>query len=168
MADGDKERWRAWVNSTLEAATKDAADRVKNQLAIAQEALKALLLANGGAMIALFTFIGNVLSRSAAVQFNASFLRWAFMAFVAGFVVDLLAYVLAFLSQDRFYYTTMAEVERLSRSILTDTVDTDQSAEIKHHRSGQRFYIVGLGLAVISVLCFATGCGFALAGVLVR
>ncbi len=166
MSEDQKQRWRGIVASAVVSSTNDAAERVKNQLAMAQEALKALLIANGGAMVALFTFIGNVLAKAPATKFDAHILRWAFGLFVAGFVADLIAYVLGFLSQDRFYKQAIAEVERLSRSILADEPDRDQTKEAQLLARGQVFYLAGIAMAVLSVACFAVGCGFALSGAL--
>ncbi|UAK24177.1 hypothetical protein [Sphingomonas nostoxanthinifaciens] len=167
MSDDPKERWRAVIDSQMSAATADAADRVKNQLALAQEALKALLIANGGAMVALFTFVGNVLSRAPTVRFDFHNLRVAFCLFVIGFTVDLIAYVLAFMSQDRFYNTSMAELERLRSAALIDQPILDQAKEFKLIGQGFGYYFCGLGLALVSVISFALGSVFALAGVLV-
>ena len=57
---------RRVLEQELAAATSDAADRVRNQVAIAQELLRSLLLANGGAIVALFTFVGNLLTKTPA------------------------------------------------------------------------------------------------------
>lgn len=167
MPEDRKQRWRSVIASASDASAKDAMERVKTQLALAQEAMKALLLANGGAMIALFTFVGSVISKGAPVRFDFDVLRLAFALFVAGFLFDLLAYVFAFLSQDRFYYQAMAELERYSRTIIADEADLDQTLEHRLNAHGQRWYLAGLIAATASVLTFAAGCAFALSGVLI-
>ncbi len=167
MSDDQKQRWRTMVQDQLAASATDAADRVKIQATIAADAMKALLLANGGAMIALFTFVGNVLAKAPSVRFDFHDLRWSFGLFVSGFVVALITHVFAFFSQDRFFHQAIAEVERLTQSVLTDERVTDQTAERRAFKQGQTAYLLGLGAAIVSVLMFAVGCGFALSGVLI-
>lgn len=167
MTDDQKQRWRSEVTRDLAAQTADAADRVKIQAAIAQDGLKALLLANGGAMIALFTFVGNVLARSPAVHFYFPLLRAAFSLFALGFTLTLAANVIAFLSQDRFYSVSIAEAHRLEKSLRDDEPLLDQSAAIRGMVQGQRFYLIGLALAALAIIAFGVGCWLALQGVLV-
>lgn len=167
MTDDRKLRWRNLMEGQLAASTADAADRVKVQAAIASDAMKALLLANGGAMIALFTFVCNVVSKAPGVRFYFHDLRWAFGLFVAGFVLALITHVFAFLSQDRFFQQAMAEVERMTKAIVEDERVEDQSKEIRFFAQGRAGYAAGLGGAVLSVVFFAVGCGFALSAVLI-
>lgn len=150
------------------AARAEAAERIKNQMSIADATMKALLLANGGAMVALFTFIGNALAKAGGKPlFDAASLWTAFACFVAGLVAALLTHALAFVSQERFYHTAMLEVWRAQRVAVTGEAEEPDARETQAFRFGQRAYVVAFTLAVVSVVLFAIGCGSALRGVLI-
>ena len=151
------------VERDLAAAITEGQERIRIQAVLAQKLLAALLLANGGALIALFTFIGN-----SAVVIRAGLLWAGFGAFVLGLVLALAAFVLAFLSQDRFYLTCHHEAERHRASLRAGIVQEDNSAEREAIAQGLRFYAVGVAIAVGSIVAFALGSGLALAGVLPR
>lgn len=149
-------------------ARADAAERVKNQMSIADATMKALLLANGGAMIALFTFIGNLLAKSSrAIPFDSGRLWVGFFCFVAGLVAALLVHAFAFLSQDRFYNQAMIESWRHQRTWLDGQLAEPGDRELQVASQGQTFYGIAFVLAIVSIILFAVGCGFALSGVLV-
>lgn len=151
------------------ASRADAAERVKNQMSIADQTMKALMLANGGAMIALFTFIGNLVAGSAiGVPFDRTKLWIAFACFVAGLVAALLCHLAAFASQDRFYNQSMHEAYR--HQALAHGVEPTSTPEqiFGLYKQGMIAYAVGLALAAVSMVTFAVGAGFALAGVLIN
>lgn len=161
------EAWAKIAEGDLAAARADAAERVKAQLTIADAAIKALMLANGGAMIALFTFIGNPVARSpAALPFNTGRLWVAFACFVVGLTAALLCYVCAFVSQDRFYNQAMVEAWRQQGAWPRGAATMPDDRERGLNRQGVRAYAAGLMLALIGIAAFMIGCGFALSGVL--
>lgn len=148
-------------------AKADASDRVKNQMSIADATMKALLLANGGAMVALFTFVGNLVAKSSkVVPFDPTRLWAGFACFVVGLVAALLVHAFAFLSQDRFYNQSMIEAWRQQTSMLTQVRSTPGEKELGMYRQGMAFYGIAFFIALISIALFAVGCGFALSGVL--
>jgi hypothetical protein len=148
-------------------AKADAAERVKNQMSIADATMKALLLANGGAMVALFTFVGNLVAKSSrVVPFDPTRLWAGFACFVGGLIAALLVHALAFLSQDRFYNQSMVEAWRQQTSMLTQVRSTPGEKELAIYRQGMAFYRTGFFVALISIAMFAVGCGYALSGVL--
>lgn len=67
------ERERARLH--YEELRADAADRIKYQVEYRHAALRGLTIVNGGAIIALFTFIGN--DRSAVLHLNPTMIWWA-------------------------------------------------------------------------------------------
>lgn len=151
------------------AARADATERVKIQASIADAAMKAMMLANGGAMVALFTFVGNVLTKGGSSGlFNGAALRSAFACFVGGLVLALAAHVFAFMSQDRFYRQSIEEVRRSQRIRRNGEWETATQAEEKHNRRGNLAYVAGLVASVVSITLFSVGCWFALQGVLIR
>lgn len=170
MSDDSAIEWvRRIAEQDYTAARAEAADRVKNQMSIADATMKALLLANGGAMIALFTFLGNLLAKSTAKPaFDAGALWAAFSCFVAGLVLALLTHALAFLSQERFYYQAMDEVWRCQNTMVDGVIRDISDAERRANRWGNVAYAIAFVLAVGSIVCFAFGCASALRGVLIR
>ncbi len=150
------------------AARAEATDRIKNQMSIADATMKALLLANGGAMVALFTFVGNLIAKSTAKPlFDSAALWTAFACFVGGLVAALLTHAFAFLSQERFYYQSMQEAWRNQTMVLTGEPLDHTKLELRAYRFGHIAYCVAFVLAIASVTCFAIGCASALRGVLI-
>lgn len=167
QADLPPEAWAKIAEGELAAARADAAERVKAQLTIADATMKALMLANGGAMIALFTFIGNLVAKSSsALPFNTARLWIAFACFVAGLTLALLCHVCAFVSQDRFYNQAMEEVSRQQEAMHQSLKTRPNDRERQFNRVGMVAYALGIALAACSIIAFMIGCGFALSGVL--
>ncbi|WP_294189085.1 hypothetical protein [uncultured Sphingomonas sp.] len=133
----------------------------------ADATMKALLLVNGGAMIALFTFVGNVMTRSAGQPaFEPGNLRWSFGAFVVGLVLALLTHALAFLSQQEALYASAKEAWRHQRIMAAGEWEDLAANELQHFRRFTTLYAAAFGLALLSVTAFTLGCWFALNGVL--
>ena len=147
----------------LQYATQidDMAERVKIQASIADRALQSLMLANGGALVALFTLVG----KAGAVHFDVRRLKIAFACFVAGLIMALIAHLFAFLSQDRFLHSAFHEADRHASTILTGTVQTGQAEALAAHRVGMRHYAIGIGVFVFSIVGFVAGCLIALLAV---
>lgn len=151
------------------AARAEAGERLKFQNGIADAAMKALMLANGGAMVALFTFIGNLMAKAAngRIPFHTTSLWIAFACFVGGLVAALLCHICAFLSQDRFFKQTMQEAWRQQEAAIRKEATTISALELRLFRQGMTIYFAGIGLSLVSLTAFAVGCGFALSGVLI-
>ena len=163
------EAWAKIAADDYAAARADAGERVKAQLSIADATMKALMLANGGAMIALFTFIGNVMAKApGAVPFNTGRLWISFACFVVGLTAALLCHVCAFVSQDRFYNQAMVETWRQQEAVQRAVETAVTGREARLNRQGMIAYGAGLLLAIVAIIAFMVGCGFALSGVLVR
>ncbi len=152
------------------SARAEALERLKFQNGIADAAMKALMLANGGALVALFTFIGNLMARSVStrIAFASTQLWTAFALFVAGLIAALLCHICAFMSQDRLFNQTMREAWRTQDAAIRKVPTSIGEPEVKLFRQGSAFYLSGIVLSLVSVVCFAAGCGFALSGVLIR
>ncbi|WP_156500533.1 hypothetical protein [Croceicoccus bisphenolivorans] len=82
----------------FETYTSEAADHLRWQTETSQSSLKNLTLANGGAVIAILSFIGN-----RNPQFNEQQLWIAIALFVSGLGCALLGYILADRSHSYFY-----------------------------------------------------------------
>ncbi len=161
---GSEERNRiiGMADRVYAANIADAAERVKIQAAIADRALQSLMLANGGAMVALFSFVGS----EHAIRFDAVGLKLAFVIFAIGIGMTLAAHVLAFVSQDRFYLASMLEVKRAKAIIADGTPNPDQTEALRAQMQGQISYIIGLLVAAAATGCFIGGCWFALRAVM--
>jgi hypothetical protein len=152
----------------IDFARSEAIERLKNQMTFADAALKALLFANGGALVALFTFIGNAIGKGAtAALFDGRQLWVAFACFVTGLTLALVCHLFAFLSQARFYNQALEELWRNQRVLRSGEVEPNSAGEIAAWRRGTHYFIAGIAFAIFSMTAFATGCGFALAGVLI-
>ena len=109
----------------------------KGLISLSVEALKMLALVNGGAAIAILTYIGNLASHQ---QLNGPLprTRFALVCFSLGVFAVALAFIVAYVAQGMLY-----REERPGGS-----------------RSGRHSLVVSLGifLAVVSALSFAVGC----------
>ena len=149
----------------LAATRADAMERVRQQHSLSEKGLGALMIANGGALIGLFTFIGNAAGK-AAIHFDLAMIWAAFWLFCVGVGATLAAYLMAFLSQDRFYFQAMHEAERLRRTLAAGAIDRDNTLELRANRQGLRFYLAAIICAAAGIVSFLIGCGLSLAGVL--
>ncbi|MEV4934609.1 hypothetical protein [Sphingobium sp. LSP13-1-1.1] len=160
-----REIWEAGRSSAL----TDAADRIRFQASLAEKFLNAMLIAHGGAIIGLFTFVGNVSSKGDGPLVLGIRSIWAaFACFVLGLALTLAAYLLAFLSQHHFYRQSLHEAERIDRALAMDEPQIDRTKERQSNAAGFRHYSRGLIVAAVSVTLFLLGGGLALFGLLPR
>jgi hypothetical protein len=134
----------------------EVAERLRYQVDFAQAALKNLHLANGGAILALLTFLGNT-----DFDFNFKAIWWAFVWFGVGLFSSLSSYFGAYFSQDHFMDVTIKQAwnaQRRARGL-------DPSYDYVHpHKIGTRFAYFGIGAAVLSLIAFLVGAFVALGG----
>ncbi len=158
---------RAEVEFDLQAAREELVERLRNQMTFAEKALAAMMLANGGALIALFTFIGNTVGKSdAPLKFSTSYLWGGFALFSLGVALVLVTHLFAFFSQFNFYNQAGEELWRHQRTLRTNVFDTDTSAEEAENRRGNTHLSWGIATLICSLVCFLGGAGLSLAGVL--
>jgi len=142
--------------------TAEASDRLRFQFEFAQSGIRGLTIANGGALIALFTFIGNV-GRDGAVSYNSTAIWWAFGWFVVGLVCALIATMAAFFSQMWFFYSTKREAWNAQARIIGAKEAEDPAPDMLR---GQWAFGFGLFVLAIGTVAFAVGAAVALSGVL--
>ena len=140
----------------------EVADRIKIQASLADRALQSLNFANGGALVALFSFVAS----AHTIYFDRPSLALAFTSFAFGLTMSLIAHLLAFLSQDRFVQASFLQARQAQRNTVSDVIDNDRKAIEQEMAAGQRAYNFGLGVFVVSTLSFIAGCGFALSSVI--
>jgi hypothetical protein len=110
----------------------------KGLINLSIEALKALLLINGGAAVVILAYLGNLVSHPVAHLPN---MENALLCFAGGVFATALAFIAAYFTQFRLYY------------------------EERARHMGQRFctlHWIGIGIATVFVLvsasAFAAGC----------
>lgn len=158
----DDEAWRGHAHKRdYEQQSREAEQRLAFAIGFAQSGLQALTLVNGGALVALFTFIGS----ASAVRFDFPLIWIAFAAFAAGLVCNMGAYLAAHLSQDQFYLSAQYAAWKAEQELMGRVVTHDPYVPLRRGQHAQLFAIAG---AILSLLCFLIGTGFALAGVMAR
>lgn len=136
----------------------EATARLSYSIGFAQSGLQALTLINGGALVALFSFVAS----SSVVAFDLAALWRAFGFFAAGLVLNILAYLGAHLSQDRFYI--------VAQYLAWNAQDTLAEADASHdpmppYKAGSIAQMAAILCAILALAAFIAGCGFALSGV---
>lgn len=163
MIERQRDSWR----TERQAAVDDAAERVRFQASLAEKLLHALLIAHGGAIIGLFTFIGNLVAPAdGPVHVSIGFVWGAFACFVAGVALALASYIFAFMSQHHFYLQAVSEARRADRALLVDEVQIDRTEANALNAAGHWHYRTGLWVASTSVAFFLIGGALALLGLL--
>lgn len=131
---------------------RDANDRLQYQQEFSVAGFKTLILINGGAIISLLTYIGHSTGDSAAHN-----LATAFVAYAAGLVVAMLAYLAGYFSQANFMQdSTLRAYEQLGIE-----AETKKSAD-DFRKSGNIAVGIGVGLSVLSLTAFIAGSSFAM------
>lgn len=122
----------------------EAVQRLQFQHDFAQSSLKAGVVVNGGAIVALFTFLGHDKAVLAPDVMRATF-GW----FVAALVASLTAYLATYFSQA--FYMQVAEFQAVrSRGAMAgmDETPANESGERRYRKLGN----VALGIAIIASL----------------
>ncbi|HVR90463.1 MAG TPA: hypothetical protein VHG29_05160 [Novosphingobium sp.] len=132
----------------------EASERLKFSTEYAQAGLKGLFIANGAAIIALLTFLGN-----AHPSYEPRALWWSFVWFASGISCALAAYIAAYLSQAILMNASFSESRKAESAAYETGVGYDPS---RFERNGERAASAGLWLAGLSLICFVVGAFVAL------
>lgn len=146
------------------SAQNEFIERIRAQTVLAEKLLSALLLVNGGAMIGLFTFIGNLQKKGAGIVLDTSLLWLGFWGFIVGMIAALMAFAMSFLSQHHYTLACQYEIMRHDDEALDGSGSNAREREAVV--IGTKFYGAGILLSFLSILAFLVGSGFSLAGVL--
>lgn len=132
--------------------------RLEVQNTLGQAALKSMMLANGGAIISLLTFIGN----KAGVH-DAHALKVAFGLFGAGLFSSLFAYTGAYFSQGMFMqHAGFRMVDAQSKMGGGQPVEVPE----KFDRWGKRLLYSAIASVIFSLLFFGAGIIASISGIL--
>lgn len=143
-----------------EQLKQEFSDRLRIQEGLGTAGLKSLIIVNGGALIALFTFIGNVGAAGAIVDVNHVWRGFAF--FVAALAAAIAAQVTAYFMQSKYGIATTYELWNAQSRIVGKPATYDHRAP---HAAGNAFMILTAVLVVASFMLFCAGAGFSLSGV---
>ncbi len=133
----------------------EASERLKYATDYAQAGLKGLFLANGAAIVALLTFIGN----AKEMRFDSLGIWWAFAWFSSGVAAVLATNILGYVSQASYMQASL----RLSWQAESDAHETGQTFKPqKYEGLGSWAEGVGIFLAVASLMAFVAGAFVAL------
>lgn len=141
-----------------EASIQRSAERLRFQQETGLAAIKSLMFANGGAILALLTFIGND-----SGAFDASSLRRAFGAFCLGLTFTLLSYLGAYFSQAWFSNSDTSIAWNYQKDMKSEPRSHDYELEMGR---GHGFLIFAIACIFSSLACFGYGAFAALNGIL--
>lgn len=132
----------------------ETSDRLRYSVEYAQAGLKGLFLANGAAIIALLTFVGNTRRQVESVA-----LWWSFSWFALGLAAVLAAYICAYVSQSEIMHAAFKQ----SRAAESAAFKTGQCFDpVSHEDAGNLAVIAGLWLAIAALGLFVLGAFVAL------
>jgi hypothetical protein len=152
VPDSAKESRQAYAAYLLE----DAIARLRFQHEFSLAGFRTLILINGGAIIALLTYAGNVLSRGTAAN-----LRGAFLAYVGGLVATTAAYIFAYFSQGLFMDATgLSAIGVLG---ISGEPEKQQTKIKKGTKRGNWCLLTAIVLTVLGLVGFVAGSAFAMA-----
>jgi hypothetical protein len=134
---------------------KDASELLKYATDYAQAGLKGLFLANGAAIIALLTFIGN----TKEPEFDPLGIWWAFAWFTFGLVAVLATNILGYVSQAS-YMNAILSSSRQADAAAYETGHSFDSGPAEQRANRAEY--AGIGMAISSLILFVSGAFVAL------
>ncbi len=140
-------------------AVQDVQSRLQYQVDFAQTSLRGLMLINGGAIVALFTFIGNT-----SAQYDGTWIWRAFGFFVAALAATVLAGMGGFVSQALYMHTSIVEMWNFQDRMHGRPGERDLK---RTHFWGNVAEFGAIGVAFVALVLFIIGAWCALSGVLI-
>lgn len=149
LSDPTKQYSREIAVLDYEAAKEEAIERLRFQNELASSLIKNLLLINGGAIVAILTFVGNTKSDLSRMD-----LKGSLVLFAAGCVFCIVASILGFFAGERFHDATISEAWNAQLRMNGESERHSVSVEIKCGRLAYRFAVL---FVLTSVLAFVFG-----------
>src|SRR5690242_19738278 len=140
-------------------AKADLLERLKFQASFAEIAWRSLTLVNGGAIVALLTFVGN-----AKPDVNANWLWDAFVAFCFGLAFCIASILTGFLAQAYFMKSTISNAWNFQAQMHghQPRYTTEALGELC---IGNIFEGIAVAAAVLSLVAFVIGAGFSVSAI---
>lgn len=132
-----------------ESESAEAQARIQYQVDYSKTLLGGLMVANGGSIIALLTFIGN-----SGDKIEPARMSWAFAFFAAGLVCVFLAYIGAFLCQFFYYNGAQFAAWNAQRAALGGEEVYDVARQMK---IGAIAIFAAMAFAVLGLAAFICG-----------
>lgn len=156
----EDEAKREIARQDMLAYQEDAMERLRAQVDLAKMLIQSLILANGGAIVALFTLMG---AQGDQLAIDPGHLRSAFQWFVTGLVAALACGFCGFASQYLFHLV----------SGIQAWIQQGKAMGVPYEREfmgmftwGNRLVLIAMGLSAGSLIFFAIGAWAALSGAL--
>lgn len=140
---------RAISQQDYEAQTAEARARIQYQIDYSQTLLNALMVGNGGSIIALLTFIGNTGSKVEPAKMQSAFILYA-----AGLALVFVAYMAAFFSQFFMYNAAQYMAWFAQARAQGGSADYDVAGQV---RWGNVSIAIGVFAALFSLGAFVWG-----------
>lgn len=154
------EQKREMARLDYEYHRQETTDRLHIQEALGTGALKALVLINGGAIVALFTFLGN--ADADRISFDSDQVWVGFGLFVGGLVAAVCAQIAGYFMQARFGVATTHEMWNAQAKSLGAEPQYDAT---KPYRDGMVCQGFAIFLVVAALVAFCAGAATVLSGV---
>lgn len=157
----EEERLREGARQDMETLFATANERLKFQVDLAKVVIQSLTVANGGAIVALFTLVGK---QGESMIIDPALLKAAFAWFVAGLVTIILAAFGGFLSQYWYHISDLREGwHRQAEMLGNEPGKWDFKGP---YARGNVALMAALACAFLSLFCFGMGGWDALSGAL--
>lgn len=166
-ATAEKDRILDLNKLKLQEEFARAREKVGFSVQFALLVLRGLTLINGGAIIALFTFLGAASQKSAPLSLNnVSLLWWSFGFFASGLSLAVLASFLSYMAQ---YHQADAEYSSPYNNYIDLTGASDAKLNYQQHMVRfRRFRFWAFVAGLISLLMFVLGSGASLSSTIPR
>lgn len=145
----DEETKREIALQDYEHQTTEAMARLQYQVDYSKALLNGLTVGNGGAILALLTFIGNTGSKV-----DPATMQGAFAAYGGGLALVLVAYASGFFTQYFLYDASQSQAWNAQAEARGVTGQYDVAGPMKH---GNLALWAGVAAAIGSMACFIYG-----------
>lgn len=133
---------------------EDATDRLRFQHEYSIAGFKTLILINGGAVIALLTYAGNVKD-----GLEPANLQWAFIGYITGLVFAMSSYLTAYMGQALIMHHSSA-----AALVAMGVQEPDQAGQHRRESKATMWIGISIGLCVASLVAFIGGSIAAMCG----
>lgn len=145
--------------------TEEAAKRLEYEIRFGEMVFKALVLVNGGAMVALFSLVGALGSKTTAQMVVAPERLWlAFLSFSIGLMATLVAGICAYFTQRFFAESTINQAWIAQADMIGSAANPAwETGIVNGVQIGNRFLFGAIGAVMFAAAGFVVGAALALA-----